>query len=71
MLLKNFVADPNVFDPSRILRVPGTYNQKKDDPKLVKIINPAPARHAPNDIRALLGVDPNAVIVKRSSRARY
>ena len=65
---QKFCADPNVFDPSRILRVPGTYNQKKDDPKLVKVINPAPARHAPNDIRALLGVDPNAVIVKRSSR---
>ena len=29
---QKFYADPNVFDPARILRVPGTYNQKKATP---------------------------------------
>ena len=67
-ITQKFCADPNVFDAARILRVPGTYNQKKDTPKLVRVVNPVTARYAPDDIRALLGVDPDEVItVKKKS----
>jgi len=31
-ITQKFYADPNVFDAARILRVPGTYNQKKKQP---------------------------------------
>lgn len=64
---QKFCADPKVFDASRILRVPGTYNHKKDTPKLVRVINPTTARHAPDTIRALLGVDPDEVAIVRKS----
>ena len=67
-ITQKFCADPNVFDAARILRVPGTYNQKKDTPKLVRVVNPVTARYAPDDIRALLGVDPDEVVtVKKRS----
>jgi hypothetical protein len=67
---QKFCADPNVFDAARILRVPGTYNQKKAKPKLVRVINPITAKYAPDDIRALLGVDPDevATVTKRSGQ---
>jgi len=64
---QKFCADPKVFDASRILRVPGTQNHKKDTPKLVRVINPTTARHAPDTIRTLLGVDPDEVAVVRKS----
>jgi len=63
---QKFYADPNVFDPARILRVPGTYNQKKATPRLVKVINVAPERHAPDTIRELLNVNSDAVVKKPS-----
>ena len=67
---QKFCADPNVFDAARILRVPGTYNHKKDTPKLVRVINPITAKYAPDDIRALLGVDPDevATVTKKSGQ---
>lgn len=68
---QKFCADPNVFDASRILRVPGTYNQKRDTPKLVRVINPVSDRYAPDVIRSLLGVDSEETIeVKKSSGPR-
>ena len=69
-ITQKFCADPYVFDAARILRVPGTYNQKKAKPKLVRVINPITAKYAPDDIRALLGVDPDevATVTKRSGQ---
>lgn len=65
---QEFYADPNVYDASRILRVPGTYNHKQDTPKPVKIVKANTERYAPNDIRALLGVDPGATAKKKTAR---
>tara|TARA_Y100001937_G_scaffold32229_1_gene46059 strand:+ start:7296 stop:10115 length:2820 start_codon:yes stop_codon:yes gene_type:complete len=67
---QEFYADPNVFDVSRILRVPNTYNQKRDTPKLVRVMNPVTERYAPDYIRSLLGVDPDAVTTKKSKSTK-
>lgn len=66
--IQEFYADPNVYDAARILRVPGTYNHKQDTPRLVKVVQANTARHAPDDIRALLGVDPGATAQKKTAR---
>ena len=66
---QGFRADPTVFEPTRILRVPNTYNHKKAKPKLVEVILSSAERYAPDDIRELLGVDPDAVIKPRTKPA--
>ena len=70
---QKFYADPNVFDSSRVLRVPGTYNHKYDPPALVKVLWPAagrsaPERITPEELRDILGVDANAVAVQKGPR---
>jgi hypothetical protein len=69
-IIQKFCADPNVFDAARILRVPNTYNQKKDTPKLVEVLNSVAERYAPDDIRALLGVDPDEVAVTKKKGSK-
>ena len=65
-ITQGFRADPAVFEPTRILRVPGTYNHKKEKPKRVEVLMSTTERYAPDEIRELLGVDPNAVIKPRT-----
>lgn len=68
-IAQKFRADPVCFEPARILRVPGTYNLKKEIPKEVKVINAHRAkRYDPNEIRELLGVDPDAIEISKPQR---
>ena len=69
-IAQKFYADPNVFDASRILRVPGTYNHKKDEPKLVKVVRKSSKRHTPEHIRSLLGVTTDIAKPQKSGRER-
>jgi hypothetical protein len=49
-------ADPTVTaDAARILRVPGTFNQKEDTPREVKIIHASTKEYNPSKLGKLLG----------------
>lgn len=41
-IARNLYVDPNVFDASRVLRIPGTYNFKNSGKRLVEILVEAP-----------------------------
>jgi hypothetical protein len=51
----NFYVDPAVFDASRILRIPGTYNYKDSTPKPVEVMRPAESSSF-DEIVKLMGV---------------
>lgn len=36
---QGLIVDPSVFEASRVLRIPGTYNFKNNDAKLVEVLN--------------------------------
>lgn len=49
-------ADPPVTaDAARILRIPGTYNQKEDTPREVKVIHATPDEYNPTKLATTLG----------------
>jgi len=56
-VLHNFHIDGKVFEVSRVLRIPGTFNFKDNPPTLVEIISEAPAVEF-EAFRDLLGVKP-------------
>ena len=50
------VVDPSVFEASRVLRIPGSFNFKnKDEPKLVHVLYDAAERISYEEMRTLLG----------------
>ena len=54
--LHGFGADPTVTaDSARILRVPGTFNQKGDTPREVKVIHATTKEFSPSKLGSLLG----------------
>jgi len=57
---QEFYADQRVFDASRVLRVPGTFNQKYDPPAPVTVLRGSTNRIDPDELREILGVDPDA-----------
>ena len=52
---QSFIVDPSVFEASRVLRIPGTYNFKQAEPKLVEVINERSARIPYAQLKELLG----------------
>ena len=50
-----FIVDPSVFEASRILRIPGTFNFKQAEPKLVEVINDQSDRIPYAEMKGLLG----------------
>jgi len=52
---QEFFVDPAVFEVSRVLRIPGTYNFKDDPPKLVSVIADAPDVNF-DTLKEILGV---------------
>lgn len=55
-VLHNFYIDGKVFEVSRVLRVPGTYNFKDEPPKLVEVFNQDSVPIEYEAFRSLLGV---------------
>jgi hypothetical protein len=54
--LHGFGADPTVTaDAARILRIPGTFNQKEDTPREVKVLHATPDEYNPTKLAATLG----------------
>jgi len=54
--LHGFGADPTVTaDAARILRIPGTFNQKEDTPREVKVIHATTKEYNPSKLGKLLG----------------
>lgn len=51
----NLIVDSAVFEPSRVLRVPGTLNFKQDDPAEVKVLSAGVSRIAYESMRNILG----------------
>jgi len=54
---QKFYVDPAVFEPARILRVPGTYNYKDDPPLPVTVIRDKVESIALEEVADLIGVD--------------
>ncbi|NDG31082.1 DUF927 domain-containing protein [bacterium] len=55
-LKHNLIVDPAVFEASRVLRVPGTYNYKyKDNPQTVTVVNESSDRISVARIKEILG----------------
>ena len=52
---QSFIVDPSVFEASRILRIPGTFNFKQTEPKLVEVINERSARIEYAQLKKILG----------------
>lgn len=52
---QGFIVDSSVFEASRILRIPGTYNFKQEEPKLVEVINERSARIPYAQLKEMLG----------------
>ena len=50
----NFIVDPGVFEASRVLRIPGTYNFKSE-PLLVEVMSDKTEPYTYDEIKALLG----------------
>jgi len=50
-----FIVDRSVFEASRILRIPGTFNFKQEEPKPVELINDRSDRIPYAQLKALLG----------------
>lgn len=49
------LVDPAVFEASRVLRIPGTFNFKGDEPIEVRVINESSTRITYADMKELLG----------------
>lgn len=64
---QEFYADQRVFDASRILRVPGTFNQKYNPPAPVTLIRPSTTRITPDELREILGVASDAETIEHVS----
>jgi len=52
---QGLIVDSSVFEASRILRIPGTYNFKQEEPKLVEVINVHSARIPYERLKDILG----------------
>ncbi len=65
---QKFCADPRVFDVSRILRVPGSFNQKSQPAREVKVLRPSTTRVTPDALREILGVASDAVDAVKPKR---
>ena len=52
---QGFIVDPSVFEASRVLRIPGTFNFKQEEPKLVEVLNENSARIPYAQLKELLG----------------
>jgi hypothetical protein len=63
----NFYVDPDVFDTSRVLRIPGTLNFKDDPPKAVTVMSVADPV-AFDELRRILGVEETAVTESKAKR---
>lgn len=68
-LLQGLRVDPSVFECARILRVPGTYNFKGEEPLEVKVITEGEP-HNIADLKAILGVQdkPNGLFHDSSTQ---
>jgi hypothetical protein len=49
------IVDPAVFEASRILRIPGTFNFKQSEPRLVEVLNEHSERIAYTEMKEILG----------------
>lgn len=49
------IVDPSVFEASRILRIPGTFNFKQAEPKEVTVLNTLTPRMTYQEVKDLLG----------------
>jgi uncharacterized protein (DUF927 family) len=52
---QGLIVDSSVFEASRILRIPGTFNFKQDDPKAVTVLNEKTQRLTYEQFKELLG----------------
>jgi len=67
---QEFYADQRVFDASRVLRLPGTFNQKYDPPAPVSVLRKSANRIDPDELREILGVDLAAEEVEQKPLAK-
>jgi hypothetical protein len=52
---QGLIVDSSVFEASRILRIPGTFNFKQEDPKEVTVLNTLTPRMTYQEVKDLLG----------------
>lgn len=52
---QGLIVDPSVFEASRVLRVPGTYNFKQEEPLEVRVLNENTPRMTYAQVKELLG----------------
>jgi len=52
---QGLIVDSSVFEASRILRIPGTFNFKQEEPKEVTVINSLTPRMTYQEVKDLLG----------------
>jgi len=52
---QGLIVDPSVFEASRILRIPGTFNFKQEEPKEVTVINSLTYHMTYQSVKDLLG----------------
>jgi len=52
---QGLIVDSSVFEASRILRIPGTFNFKQEDAKEVTVLNPLTPRMTYQELKDLLG----------------
>lgn len=56
------IVDASVFEPSRVLRIPGTFNFKKEEPQEVVVLNEVSTRMSYAQLQGILGSsDPKPV----------
>lgn len=72
-MVELYGSDTQARDLSRLLRLPGTYNHKRDIPHLVEIVSPSggtvPSRYSPSDLVAAFNVirEPKPEVVPSSA----
>lgn len=52
---QGLIVDPSVFEASRVLRIPGTYNFKQEEPLEVRVLNEDTPRMTYAQVKELLG----------------
>ena len=52
---QGLIVDPSVFEASRVLRVPGTYNFKQEEPLEVRVLNENTQRMTYAQVKEILG----------------
>lgn len=67
-VIHKLYADPSVFEASRILRVPGTFNFKEDPPLPVEIISSDSYAMSYESFRNILGVSEEETIFQRPEK---